>query len=145
MRRPVEQSAPFACNLIYLPKLHLQGTAMDIFEKQKESDKETHAWVACMVWIGSGLYLYLSTPGVSLFSLSALGFFLVGIFVAAIAIGGAGYLAQRTLAAMLVKTVGFPGPKMARVIMILGVLLFVGEIVVGYKFAKAAFLDITGA
>ena len=57
---------------------------MDLYEKQKG---KAGTW-ATIVWIGSGLSLYLTTEGAVLWSWSALVFFVVGMFVAAIVFGG---------------------------------------------------------
>ena len=118
---------------------HVSFEAFEFFQKEEERDKEAHAQTACMVWILSGLYLYATTPGASLFSFSALGFFIIGANVASILMGRAGYLMRRAMAAVLVETVGFPGLKMAAAISGLGLLLFVAEVVAGYDFTKALF------
>ncbi len=60
---------------------------MALYEKQKET---AGTWAA-IVWIGSGLILYLTTEGASLWSWSALVFFVVGMFAAAIVFGVAIY------------------------------------------------------
>lgn len=57
---------------------------------------------ATIAWIISGLYLYLSTAGASLFSWSALGFFAIGTFVAALVFGGVTYGMLRGFAKFLV-------------------------------------------
>jgi hypothetical protein len=114
-------------------------------EKQREADKEAHAKWACMVWIASGLYLFLSTAGASLLSWPALAFFVPGLFFAALTVGVGGYMAQRALAAGLVATgiggqSGVPGPATTAVVSLLGLVLFIMETAVGYHVAKEVFL-----
>ena len=111
----------------------------ELFEREKEQDKEAHARIAYVVWITSGFYLYVTTPGVSLFSLSAIAFFIFGIFAASIVIARGGYLVQRAMAVTLEKTVVFPGPRTVIASTTLCWLLLVAEVVVAYEFAKAAF------
>jgi hypothetical protein len=61
-----------------------------------EKMKETEGSLATYVWIGSGLFLFLRDGGIgALFSLKAILFFVVGMFVAAILFGNMGYLLQR--------------------------------------------------
>ena len=118
---------------------HVSVEAFEFFEKLDQQDTEAHARTACMVWITSGLYCYVTTAGVSLFSFSALAFFVIGTFVASIVMGRGGYFMRRTMAAVLVETVGFPGPKMAGAMQALGSLLLIAEIVMGYEFTRLSF------
>jgi hypothetical protein len=69
-----------------------------MYASQYEKMKKTSGGLATYVWIGSGLFLFLSDGGIgALFSLKAILFFVVGMFVAAIVFGNMGYLLQRGL------------------------------------------------
>lgn len=116
----------------------------ELCEKEKQQDKRAHARIASIVWIGSGLYLYMTSPTVSLFSLSAIGFFLIGFFAASVAIGGAGYLLQQRIAEALTNTDVFPDPRTAFAMTVLSWLLFVAEVGANCSFARVAFDCITG-
>jgi hypothetical protein len=116
----------------------------ELFEEQSKQDRGAHARLAYMVWITAGFYLYVTSPGVSLFSLSAIGFLILGIFAAYVVMGRGGYLVQRAMAAALEKTVVFPGPITIVAITALCWLLFIGEVAVGYGLARAAFDRFTG-
>ncbi len=111
----------------------------ELCERENQQDKKAHARIASLVWIVSGLYLYTTSPTVSLFSLSAMGFLLIGFFAAPVVIGGAGYLLQRRIVEGLIKTDVFLDPRTAFAMMVLSWLLFVAEVGANYSFAKAAF------
>ena len=115
------------------------SVGFDPYEKQKEA----YAQWACFVWIGSGIYLFLATPGVSLFSLRAAGFLLVGMFAASLTLGLAGYGLQRGIAWVLVKAIrGFPSRTVAGLIGALGWVLFLVETVIGFQVARWTFHQI---
>jgi hypothetical protein len=74
-----------------------------------DKQKEIHGRWATYVWIGSGLYLFLSDEGLrSLVSFRALVFFPVGMFVAAVVLGYFGYGLQRLTAKVFMRV--FPVP-----------------------------------
>lgn len=108
-------------------------------QHEKTLDHSSHRRWASIVWIASGLYLYLSAPRVSLFSYSAGLFFATGVCTAAIVVGGFGYLARCTLVFLLDKMVGLPGRKTQVAIMLLGWLLLASETLVGFQIAKGIF------
>jgi hypothetical protein len=95
--------------------------------------------LACWAWIGSGLYLYSSSRETSVFSLSALAFLVVGMFAAAIVIGGGAYLAQRAAGKALVYVVGNPSRLVTVLISGLGVLMFAAEVWVCFRVATWVF------
>jgi len=107
-----------------------------------EQQKEIAGRWATFAWIGSGLYLYLSTDGVSLLSWSALGFFLVGMFTAAIIFGIAIYGLQRGITKVLVKSIGRPNRNIAGAIRSLGLALLVMETVLIFLAASWVFHQI---
>ena len=95
-----------------------------------------------MVWIGSGLFLYLTTKDASLLSWSALVFFVVGMFAAATIFGVGFYLLQRAIgkALVIVKT---PTPSVATAIRAIGLVLLIIETVIIYVAASWVFHAIT--
>ena len=109
------------------------------YDKQKEG----HGGSAAIVWIVSGLFLFFTTPGTSLFSVKALLFIVVGMFAAAIVLGGLTYLVQRGIAAILVRTIGFPGPKAIAAIQLLALILFVVNTAITVLAARFVFRQIT--
>lgn len=111
---------------------------MALYEKQKET---AGTWAA-IVWIGSGLILYLTTEGASLWSWSALVFFVVGMFAAAIVFGVAIYGLQRGLSKALLKVAKVPTPGVVTAIRSIGWVLFFVETVVIYLAASWVFHEI---
>ncbi len=107
-----------------------------------EMQKETAGTWATIVWIGSGLILYLTTEGASLWSWSALVFFVVGMFAAAIVFGVAIYGLQRGLSKALLKVAKVPTPGVVTAIRSIGWVLFVVETVVIYLAASWVFHEI---
>jgi len=105
------------------------------FEQQKEA---IGGW-ATFTWIGSGLYLYLSTEGVSLLSWSALGFFVVGMFAAPIVFGVAIYGLQWGIAKILTKAIGAPSRNIAAAVQGMGCALLVAETVLIFLAASWIF------
>ena len=107
-----------------------------------EKQKETSGAVATFAWIGSGLYLYLTTPGASLFSWWALVFFMVGMFVAATVFGIAIYAIQRAIVKYLLFFIRVPTRGAAMGISALGWMLLVAEVVVIFFSASWVFHQI---
>jgi hypothetical protein len=112
---------------------------MDPYEWQ---NKTAGTW-ATMVWIGSGLFLYLTTKDASLLSWSALVFFVVGMFAAATIFGVGFYLLQRGIGKALVKVVKTPTPSVATAIRAIGLVLLIIETVIIYVAASWVFHTIT--
>jgi hypothetical protein len=112
---------------------------MDPYEWQ---NKTAGTW-ATMVWIGSGLFLYLTTKDASLLSWSALVFFVVGMFAAATIFGVGFYLLQRGIGKALVKVVKTPTPSVATAIRAIGLVLLIIETVIIYVAASWVFHAIT--
>jgi hypothetical protein len=112
---------------------------MDPYEWQ---NKTAGTW-ATMVWIGSGLFLYLTTKDASLLSWSALVFFVVGMFAAATIFGVGFYLLQRGLDKALAKIVKAPTPSMASATGSIAWVLLIIETVIIYLTARWVFHAIT--
>jgi len=112
---------------------------MDPYEWQ---NKTAGTW-ATMVWIGSGLFLYLTTKDASLLSWSALVFFVVGMFAAATIFGVGFYLLQLGIGKALVKVVKTPTQSVATAIRAIGLVLLIIETVIIYVAASWVFHTIT--
>ena len=112
---------------------------MDPYEWQ---NKTAGTW-ATMVWIGSGLFLYLTTKDASLLSWSALVFFVVGMFAAATIFGVGFYLLQLGIGKALVKVVKTPTPSVATAIRAIGLVLLIIETVIIYVAASWVYHAIT--
>ena len=112
--------------------------AADPYQKQKEA----HGKWATFAWIGSGLYLFLTADGVSIWSWQALVFFLVGMFAAAIIFGIAAYGVQRGIAKILAKGITRPTASLAKIVSMIGISLFVVETVVIFLVAQWMFHQI---
>jgi len=107
----------------------------DAYEKQKET---AGTW-ATLVWLASGLFLYLKTESAALFSWSALVFLVVGMFAAAGTFGVAFYLLQRAVAKGLMRLVKTPTPGIATAIRSIGWVLLIAETIVIYLIASWVF------
>lgn len=109
----------------------------DAYEEQKASSGSLATWV----FIFSALYLFVSNGGFSsLLSLKAAVFFVVGMFVAAIAIGIPAYLLQRGAAKVLMKSIANPFSQDAvSKIKAIGVVLMLLQIVVTFFVTKLAY------
>lgn len=107
--------------------------------------KETAGKLATFAWIGSGLYLYLTTHGASLFSWSALGFFAIGMFAAALVFGIAIYALQRGITKILVSLISSPTRRTATTITVLGWALLIAETVLIFFAASLVFHQIEPA
>jgi hypothetical protein len=116
-----------------------------VIRQEKTLDQSSHRRWASIVWIASGLWLYLTTPGAPVFSYSAAMFFAMGGCTAAIVVARLGYLARCTLVSVLNTIVDFPGPKMKVTFILLGWLLLASETLVGFQLAKTIFHCIAAA
>jgi len=107
----------------------------DPYEKQRQT---AGSW-ATLVWLASGLSLYLTSESATLFSWSALVFLAVGMFAAAIVFGIAFYLVQRAIAKALMIFVSTPTPGVATAIRSIGFVLLLLEAVLIYLVASWIF------
>ena len=109
----------------------------DSYEEQKASSGS----LATIVFIITSLYLFIANLGFSsLISLKAIGFFVIGMFTAAIVIGVPAYLLQRATGKVLMKTVTDPYSDSAiKKIKFIGVVLLVIQIAVTIIATKLAF------
>lgn len=122
----------------------LSGLRMDAIKTQAvEPNRSTSARMAIMVWIASGIYLFATSPTVGFISWQALVFFVPGILVASLVMGLGSYLLtagiQRVAVPMIARA-----PAVAPVIGMIGLLIFVGDFVIGFLAARAAFKALVG-
>ena len=103
--------------------------------------KQSAATFAVTVFIGSALFLHWRYGGVaSLLTFKALGFFVVGIFVAAFTLGVAFYGMQRSLMGWLARfATDLPSPAYLSWAKAVGTGLLAVEVVAGYLLTRAAF------
>jgi hypothetical protein len=101
--------------------------------------KERAGGLATLVWLGSGIYLFLTKPGATLFSWTALGFLLVGAFAAAFVFGIVIYLLERGVAKIPVRIGGGPTASIAVGVRGLAWVLFLAEIGLVYLGASWTF------
>lgn len=121
---------------------------VDYFEEirdlNRQKAKGAMGGFSTFVWIGSGIYLYWTTAGVSFLSLSALGFFILGMFVAALVFGNALYLSTSFFALIGDKIIPAPTPAMGKVIQIFSAAIALAWAVVIYLCANWIFHWIEG-
>jgi hypothetical protein len=113
------------------------GTVDSSTQKQRQSA----ATFAVTVFIGSALFLHWRYAGMtSLLTFKALGFFVVGIFVAAFTLGIAFYGMQRSLMGWLARfATDPPSPTYLSLAKAVGTGLLAVEVVAGYLLTRAAF------
>jgi hypothetical protein len=104
----------------------------------KDQQKEAAGSLATFAWIVSGLYLYLTNDGTTI-SWSALGFFVIGMFAAAVLFGGALVIVQRLVARVLMWLVPSRIKNIATPIIALGYVLRLGMIVCVFLAASRVF------
>lgn len=110
-------------------------------DTSKQTQKQSAATFAVTVFIGSALFLHWRYGGVaSLLTFKALGFFVVGIFVAAFTLGVAFYGMQRSLMGWLARfATDPPSPTYLSWTKAVGTGLLAVEVIAGYMLTRAAF------
>ena len=116
----------------------------ELCEREKAESKRAHARITCLVWIISGMYLFIMSPTASLRSLSAVEFFTVGIFVAAGTMAAVSCWLRQRAADLLIETDALPDLGAVLAATALSLLLWVAEVGAVYGCARAAFDSITG-
>ena len=96
--------------------------------------------VATVVWLLSGLFLYISSGAVTVLSLSAFLFIVIGMFAAAVVIGAPFGFAEK----LIVHTASrYLGARWARIAIIAaGVVLLVAEVIGTFLVATWAFVQV---
>jgi hypothetical protein len=116
----------------------------ELCEREKAESQRAHARINSLVWIISGIYLFMMSPAASLRSLSAVEFFTVGIFVAAGTIAAASCWLRQRAADVFIETDAIPDPAAVLAATALSLLLWIAEVGAVYGGARAAFGSITG-
>lgn len=115
-------------------------TGIANFDHLYDKQKETAGAFATFVWLISGIYLFISSPAARLFSLSALIFLVVGMFVAAVIFGMGLYAVQRLLAKGFMRMMpGSPTAGKAAFVQAFGLLLMAAEAVLIFMVASWIF------
>ena len=94
-----------------------------------EGHKAIAGMIAAFAWLGSGLYLYLSTQPASLLSSSALAYLVVGMIAAALVFGIAIYWLNRGVATLLEQFVTTPLSSVVAAVTAVTWSLFLVEII----------------
>jgi hypothetical protein len=116
---------------------------MNVLEQQQpwQQQRQSAVTFAASVFLGSAFFLHWRYGGVAaLFTLKALGFFAIGIFVVAFTLGMAFYSMHRSLMNWLPQfgTTAL-SPISASLLQVLGTALLVLEVVVGYLLTRIGF------
>jgi hypothetical protein len=123
-----------------LYKKFLELERMEQGKEVYDQQKETHGKFATFVWIASGIYLFASSDEISLISWQAAIFIFVGMFFAALVFGILGYVIQRGIAKILIRTTsGPPTGAAASAIGILGLILMLLEALMIFYSAGVVF------
>ncbi len=97
--------------------------SFDRFETQKQSLVK---W-ACFLWVILGGYFFTELPGAKLYSLAALGYFTIGLVLAAVVFGGGTWLAGFVLAALSARLSFDTGRSRTWLVTAVGALLLAAE------------------
>ena len=116
----------------------------DPLQTLRDEEKSAAGWWTTWVWIISGVYLFSTTKGVSLISLSALIFLGGGMFVSVVVFGMGFYMLLRLVAlttgAMHQRNwINVFGSRATAVTRSLGLILFLAEIACTFLGARWAF------
>lgn len=113
-----------------------------MFKQQTgQQQRQSAVTFAASVFLGSAFFLHWRYGGVAaLLTLKALGFFTIGIFVAAFTLGMAFYSMHRSLIDWLPQSSSTAlSPITASLLQVLGTALLVLEVVVGYLLTRIGF------
>ena len=102
-----------------------------------EAQKEAAGKWATIVWIASGIFLFITTGSAKLWP--TLIFVFVGMFVVALVFGEAHYLLQRGIAKLLMLFIKEPTTHVAIRVQSLGFVVMAIETVIIYLVASLAF------
>jgi len=102
-----------------------------------EAQKEAAGKLATIVWIASGIFLYITTESAKLWP--TLIFVFVGMLVAALVFGEAHHLLQRGIAKLLMLFIKEPTTHVAIRVQSFGFVVMATETVIIYLVASWAF------
>jgi hypothetical protein len=101
--------------------------------------QESSGAVAALAWLGTSLYLCLSTPMTSLFSWSAAGFLVVGLFLAVFMFGFLTFVLQRSVTRVLLQFNRLPARRALELVGVVSLALLLAEAVLIFFAARWAF------
>ena len=109
----------------------------DLYEEQKASA----GGLATIVFLLTAAVLFITGPGIgAIFSLHGIGFIVIGMFAAAIAVGIPLYLVQRAISKILVKALMDPfSDRSVSIVKGVGVVLMLIQIAVTALLTSLAF------
>lgn len=107
----------------------------DIIEAIYDEQKRSYGLFAAYVWMGAGLYLFLSVPTLSFLSLKALLYFAVGTLAATLIFGPVTQALLRLFAKTAAGVTQRTTPGTAVVLGLLGLGIMIIEAVVIYSIA----------
>jgi hypothetical protein len=116
----------------------------DPLQALRDQEKSAAGWWTTWVWIITGVYLFSTTQGVSLISLSALIFLGAGIFVSVTVFGIGFYMLLRLVVVTSEgmhqrKWINIYGRRASAVSQTLGLIVFSAEIACTFLGARWAF------
>jgi len=115
---------------------------MNILKRARVNSKKQQpsnaAWWSAVMWVISGLYLFITAPGSSLFSVKAVLFFVPGLALASLCFGIVFYLVQRAAAQLFVRLARDSRPTFTAVAS-LGTVLLIVQACVVYMSARQIF------
>ena len=120
------------------------SAAADPLQAILDEEKSAASWWTTWVWLITGIYLFLTTHGASLVSLTAVIFLGAGMF-ASVAVFGIGFymllrlVALTSLAMHRRNWINVYGPRASAVTHALGLIIFLAEIVCTVLGARWAF------
>jgi hypothetical protein len=118
--------------------------ALNTLQTLLDEEKSAAGWWTMWVWIITGVYLFSTTQGVSLISLTALIFLGAGMFVSVIVFGIGFYMLLRLVALTTEAMhrrhwINIYGPRAGAVTHALGLIIFLAEITCTALGARWAF------
>lgn len=114
-------------------------------EQHDAEIRRLHGRLAAFAWIGSALFLYVTSASAEILSVQAAFFVLIGVFAAALVFGNAGYWLQRGVVHLAVRKLAAMSTGAAgRVIYVVGIGLTILEVTAVFFVARWAFRLVNG-